>query len=220
MTPDMDSKMKSFNSLEPECSTAEIPENFTDAPLRPVVVKKTDANSASAEFGANAEYSATEVRQILQALFPTRRLVLSQFTFFNQVGISCPTGETFRRGRRCYRLQDLLSIACVLALKEEGIPFKNIESLPAMIREHSNRIFECPTGCRAVGYGEAVVLQFPGQTAALEVVDQFLNDGGKAKLFWSYDLGRLASTLELIATSPNFEYQVPVEVETGERVAA
>ena len=68
------------------------------------------------------EFSASEIRQVLQGLFPHRRLVLSQFTFFNNIGVSLPTGETFRRGRRCYRLEDILSIATVLALKEEGIP--------------------------------------------------------------------------------------------------
>jgi DNA-binding transcriptional MerR regulator len=105
------------------------------------------------------EYSATEIRKLLQGLFPHRRLVLSQFTFFNQIGIAKPTGSGFKRGRQCYRLEDLLSIATILALKEEGIPFKNIEVVPKIIQQNAARIFEIGEGCRLSGHGDAIVLR-------------------------------------------------------------
>ncbi len=76
------------------------------------------------------EYSASDIRKLLQQLFPQRRLVLSQFTFFSHRGVARATGETYRRGRRCYRLHDILSIASIIALKEEGIPLKNIRVDP------------------------------------------------------------------------------------------
>ena len=115
------------------------------------------------------EYSATELRKLLQHLFPQRRLVLSQFTFFNNSGIAKPSGETFRRGRRCYRLVDVLPIACILALKEEGIPFKNIEPLPSLLRDCAQKIFRVGPGVRITGFGERIFLDIP-ETAEEENV--------------------------------------------------
>jgi len=147
------------------------------------------------------EYSASEIRTILQQIFPNRRLVLSQFTFFNQCGVAKPTGETFRRGRRCYRLVDLLSIATVLALKEEGIPLKNIDTVPSLIQTRAEEIFSLGQDCRLSGYGSCVILQLPGDAPALGVpVDAFLADETGSLLFWSYDVGVLAKQLELVAS--------------------
>ena len=145
------------------------------------------------------EYSATEIRKILQGLFPHRRLVLSQFTFFNQIGIAKPTGSSFKRGRRCYRLQDILSIACILALKEEGIPFKNIETLPPLIQEHAERIFLCGEGCRLSGHAEAIALRFPGDSSENPALTSFLSGEHEELLFWGFDIGLLAEQLRDIA---------------------
>ena len=145
------------------------------------------------------EFSASDIRKILQQLFPHRRLVLSQFTFFNQVGVSQATGETFRRGRRCYRLLDILSIACVLALKEEGIPFKNIESVPKLIQQSAARIFETGEGCFLSGYGDAISLQFPGEVGPSAALNTFLDSNGEQLLFWSFDVGFLSLQLNEIS---------------------
>lgn len=110
------------------------------------------------------EFSATEVRRVLQELFPLRRLVLSQFTFFNQTGVACPTGDTYRRKRRCYRIVDILPIAVVLALKEQGIPLKNISRVPQLIQRQSAEIFRTGRGCRLYGHGETIALQMPAAT--------------------------------------------------------
>jgi DNA-binding transcriptional MerR regulator len=147
----------------------------------------------------NIEFSATEIRQILQAFFPHRRLVLSQFTFFNQVGVAKPTGETFRRGRRCYKLEDVLPIAAVLALKEEGIPLKNIETVPAMLQENSSKIFATGQGCRLSGFGDSVILSFPGEIANNKPIDAFLSETITPTLYWAYDVGILASQLQEMA---------------------
>ena len=145
------------------------------------------------------EYSATDIRKLLHQLFPERRLVLSQFTFFNQTGVSKATGETFRRGRRCYKLRDILPIACILALKEEGIPYKNVEALPALIQENSDIIFELGEGCRVSGYGNRLVLQLKDEEAPNEVLEAFLSGEGQSLLFWSFDIGLLARQLEAVA---------------------
>ena len=153
----------------------------------------------------NFEYSASEARELMQRLFPHRRLVLSQFTFFNQVKIAVATGETFRRGRRCYRLLDLLSVGCVLALKEEGIPYKNIEAVPGMIQKNAQLIFELGPGCRLSGSGEQVGLNLPGRPLqGEEVLESFLDRsedqlGQNQGIFWSFDLGLLAAQLRSIA---------------------
>ncbi len=143
----------------------------------------------------NFEYSATEIRKILQGLFPHRRLVLSQFTFFNQIGIAKPTGSSFKRGRRCYRIEDILSIACILALKEEGIPYKNIESVPLIIQENVDRIFLYGTGVRLSGHGPAVDLRFPGDTSENTALDSFLSAEKEELIFWGFDVGLLAKQL-------------------------
>ena len=147
------------------------------------------------------EFSASEIRQVLQGLFPHRRLVLSQFTFFNNIGVSLPTGETFRRGRRCYRLEDILSIATVLALKEEGIPLKNIGDSPKVIRECSEKIFSAGPGVRLSGHGASVQLNFPGQHEYSESFIEFLLNTDKPSFFWSFDVGALAVQLRDVATA-------------------
>lgn len=144
----------------------------------------------------NSEFSATEIRKILQGLFPHRRLVLSQFTFFNQVGVATPTGSTFKRGRRCYRLKDLLSIACILALKEEGIPYKNVEVVPGMIQEEAERIFAVGEGCRLYGVGGRIGLSFPGSEQDPEPLEAMLESESGLGLFWGFDVGLLASQLK------------------------
>jgi len=116
-------------------------------------------NLASHSLSAfNNEYSATQVRLILQELFPSRKLVLSQLTFFNQIGVSVPTGAGFKRGRRLYRLRDLLPIAVVLALKEQGIPNKNVERAPSFIQEHADEIFKLGSPVQLSGIGDVVYL--------------------------------------------------------------
>ncbi|MCB0360739.1 MAG: hypothetical protein KDD44_13920, partial [Bdellovibrionales bacterium] len=127
------------------------------------------------------------------------RLVLSQFTFFNQNGVSQPTGETFRRGRRCYRLPDVLPIACVLALKEEGIPLKNLSGLPELIRENVEAIFSRGSSCRIAGFGETISLRFAGQEAP--AVTEFLENSDRSLLCWSFDIGELAQQLLELAYS-------------------
>ena len=142
------------------------------------------------------EYSATELRRLLQELFPHRRLVLSQFTFYNQVGVARPTGETFRRKRRCYRLIDILPIACILALKEQGIPLKNIASVPGLIQEHSVEIFKVGRGCRLSGMGETIHLHVPGQNDAAGALASLLeSEADLPTLFWGFDVGELSEQL-------------------------
>ena len=147
------------------------------------------------------EYSASEIRKLLQQLFPQRRLVLSQFTFFNQIGVARATGLTFRRGRRCYRLEDILSIACVIALKEEGIPLKNVETVPALVQERAQEIFHCGAGCRLSGYGDTVTLVLPQGDGDNRALDRFLDSGAERLLFWGFDVGLLAEQLEQVAQS-------------------
>ena len=141
------------------------------------------------------EFSATEVRKLLQILFPQRRLVLSQFTFFNQTGLSKPTGKTTRRGRRCYCLQDLLSIACILALKEEGIPYKNLQNLPKTIQENLSQIFSFKEDCIASGWGDKVDLCFGDSAKQSNSISSFLSEEIVMGLFWSFDVSSLAKQL-------------------------
>ena len=147
------------------------------------------------------EFSASEIRRILQKVFPQRRLVLSQFTFFNQIGIAKPTGATFRRGRQCYRLEDLLSIASVLALKEEGIPFKNIEGLPHLLQEHADQIFAIRRGCKVSGFSGIIDLELPGVMKQTNALETFLSEPSRSSLFWSYEVGLLADQLFDIASN-------------------
>lgn len=157
----------------------------------------------ASEDSSELEYSASEVRKLLQILFPQRRLVLSQFTFFNQVGVSAPSGKTSRRGRRCYRLQDLLSIATVLALKEEGIPYKNLEGLPKVIQDNLERIFSLEQVCVASGWGVKVNLCFGADSLAASSLVSFLDEENLVGLFWSFDVSALAQ--QLLTAASKFE---------------
>lgn len=176
------------------------------------------------------EFSATEVRRLLQELFPLRRLVLSQFTFFNQTGVACPTGETFRRKRRCYRIMDVLPIAVVLALKEQGIPLKNISQVPQLIQRHSSEIFRHGRGCRLYGLGTTISLQLPtvpsenpallallgaDQASSAEVPSSgnTLDSDASPAMFWGFDVGELA---EQICTAASRVY---VSTEREQRAA-
>lgn len=153
------------------------------------------------------EFTASEVRALMQRLFPHRRLVLSQFTFFNQVGVAKPTGSSFQRGRQCYRLEDLLSIATVVALKEEGIPLKNISSVPQMVQAASEAIFKMGEGCNLYGYKDALQLLLKGDGGSNQAIEAFLADSHEVigespaatKLLWSYDVGSLAMQLRRAA---------------------
>ncbi len=145
------------------------------------------------------EYTASEIRKLLQQLFPHRKLVLSQFTFYNQTGVARPTGVTFARGRRRYRLCDLLPIACVLALKEEGIPLKNVTSVPAIIQQNAEKIFHARGACLLSGFGGTLHLQEPEEVTASLALQEFLNCPEQVQLFWSYDVGALARQLQEIA---------------------
>ena len=142
------------------------------------------------------EYTASDFRRILQELFPHRRLVLSQFTFFNHSGVAKPTGMTFRRGRRCYRLEDILSVACVLALKEEGIPLKNIESVPKLVQENASDIL-ASDGWTLSGYGNVIGLQTPFNKQS-DAIDAFLAETGETRLFWSFDVSALSKQVKAI----------------------
>lgn len=146
------------------------------------------------------EYSASEIRKMLQQLFPHRKLVLSQFTFFNQIGVAKPTGVTSRRGRQCYRLEDVLSIACVLALKEEGISLKNVSELPQLIQQNSKKIFEQGSGCRLSGCADQLSLIFAGESSPNTAMDAFF-DSSEIRMFWSFDVGALAERLATIFSS-------------------
>ena len=169
------------------------------------------------------EFSASEIRKLLQELFPLRRLVLSQFTFFNQIGVAKPTGETFRRKRRCYKIADVLPIAVVLALKEQGIPLKNIAHVPLLIQEKAQEIFQFGKGCRLYGMGDSISLKLPeesglssGSSLQIDPLDVLLGTGsspldptvtaghgaeiaetGSATMgiFWGFDVGELAENL-------------------------
>jgi DNA-binding transcriptional MerR regulator len=146
------------------------------------------------------EYSASEIRKMLQQLFPHRKLVLSQFTFFNQIGVARPTGVTSRRGRQCYKLEDVLSIACVIALKEEGISLKNISELPQLIQQNSKKIFEQGSGCRLSGCGDKLSLIFAGETIKNFALETFF-DSSEVRMFWSFDVGALSEKLAIIFAS-------------------
>ena len=155
----------------------------------------------------HTEYSATQIRKMLQELFPQRRLVLSQFTFFNHAGVAKATGTTFRRGRRCYRLEDILSIACILALKEEGIPYKNVEQVPPLIQDNSEQIFALGDGCRISGFGDTVSLVIPGQAQENPALERYLADESGLMLFWSFNVGLLAGQLRAIASGESVAAQ-------------
>ncbi len=148
------------------------------------------------------EYTASQIRKLLQQLFPHRKLVLSQFTFFCQTGVSAPSGEMVKRGRRCFRLVDILPMAALLGVKEEGIPYKNVEGLPLLVRQNAERIFETGAGALLSGYGADLSLRFPGEGwkgSAIEVfLDHAITGGESQMLFWSYDVGELARQLLVV----------------------
>ncbi|MBP9837450.1 MAG: hypothetical protein KBC84_01920 [Proteobacteria bacterium] len=137
-----------------------------------------------------SEFTASDVQKILQEIFPLRRLVLSQFTFFNHIGVGKPTGETFKRNRRCYKLTDILPIACVLSLKEKGIPLKNVSDVPRLIQENSLSIFTSQSPIRLSGVGEKVHLDLnnPENLAIMEL----LENPTSTNVFWSFDVSAVA----------------------------
>lgn len=140
------------------------------------------------------EYSTAEVRNLMLEIFPHRKLVLSQFTFFQQVGVITPTGCTQKRGRKCFRLTDLLSLVAVLELKERGIALKGIEQVPSMIRNQIEEVFKLDTTWRLSGYKGHCSLKNEDQTD--DALNAFLSDNNSCgKLFWSIDLSMLASKL-------------------------
>ncbi|MDD2943259.1 MAG: hypothetical protein PHC51_09875 [bacterium] len=142
----------------------------------------------------DVEFSATEVREILLKLFPHRKLVLSQFTFFASSGVGSPTGKTFRRGRRCYVLEDLLPIACVLSLKERGIALKVLGSFPSMIKEKAHSILYQGDKCWIAGFGGDVEL-CNSQTPSGQLVDRFLSSEVPQQLFWRFNVTSMAEEL-------------------------
>ena len=159
----------------------------------------------------NVEYSISEMRTLLQQLFPARRLVLSQFTLFGQLGVARPTGSTFRRKRRCFRLVDLLPIACVLALKEQGIPLKNIQNLPGLLQMHAQRIFEIGRGCRVTGGPDGIHLSLPGEECGENgPLSSFLSGEVFTSLFWGFDVGALADQLYECAVKLSMDHSEAV----------
>jgi|GEM_PF-4102800 len=160
---------------------------------------------------AKPEYSASQVREFLIDLFPHRKLVLSQLTFFSRTGIAQPTGETLKRGRRCFCLEDILPVACILALKEKGIPLCNVRPVPALLMTHSQRIFAFDGQARLSGCGDKVFLSFDNDEGMCPVMSSFLSGNEDMSLFWSYDVSALARELLEIA----WEYQ-----ESLQRTAA
>jgi hypothetical protein len=151
------------------------------------------------------EYSACEIRRILQALFPNRRLVLSQFTFFNQIGLAKATGNELRRGRRCYTLENILPIAAVLALKEEGIPFKNLGDVHNAIHDKLDKIFDASETSLLMGYGDCVRLNIASESTPMDPLDLMLGSTNSPSLFWCFNLGVLAQQLITIALHDNLE---------------
>ncbi len=167
------------------------------------------------------EFNASETRKILQELFPTRKLVLSQFTFFNQIGVSKPSGESFRRGRRCYRAQDLLPIAVVLALKEQGIPNKNILLVPGVIQENCEKIFKSNDNVKISGYKDSVSLNYAEEgkedLALNSMLESLDFDHSEQNLYWSYDVSSLAHEIEAIV---NRLFSVETRTSTQLRAVA
>jgi len=151
---------------------------------------------------SDEEYTASHIRKLLQQLFPHRKLVLSQFTFFCQTGVSAPSGEQVRRGRRCFKLVDILPMASLLGVKEEGIPYKNADSLPLLVRDNAEKIFLSGPGTLIAGFGKDLSIRFPKESWTGSAVEAFLDcetQPGEQRLFWSYDVGELAKQLLSVA---------------------
>ncbi len=153
------------------------------------------------------ELNASGVRRILQEIFPLRRLVLSQFTLYNQLGITIPSGKTYSRGRRCYKVRDLLAVALILALKEQGIPNKNLENLPSLIHSEVDNIFSLGRGSIVSGFDNALSLRLLGSQTNDGALSEML-DFDKNKyhavnptlapsypIYWAYDVGYLSEDL-------------------------
>ena len=141
------------------------------------------------------EYTTCEIRKFLQQLFPHRQLVLSQFTFYNHIGVSKPSGSSFKRGRRCYKASDVLPIVVILALKEEGIPLKNLGDAVSKIQENISKIFDEGKATRLMGFGSHISLNIEGEINDTSAVDAFLADPAKKMLFWNIDVAALAADL-------------------------
>lgn len=156
----------------------------------------------------SVEYNATEMRELLVQLFPYRRLVLSQFTFFSNEGMVEATGQTLRRGRRCYRITDILPMVCIFALKERGIPLKNIKELPQAIRENIDLIFNREHQARIFGYGNSVSLLFDQDCRSSEELKCFLSDNNSHNLYWMYNLSELAANLLRVAEGQEQKMEV------------
>lgn len=143
----------------------------------------------------DTEYTGIEARELLNELFPHRKLVLSQLTFFQRSGVTVPSGGTYRRKRRCYKLEDLLPLAVLIALKDSGIPMKNAKDVPDIIKDNSKTLFSLGKGCRVVGYGEKAELVLPDQRpSTVSIINSYL-DGDVKSFLWSYDVGKLAHQL-------------------------
>ncbi len=182
--------------------------------IRPIVREEFDYRTL--------EFTASGVRRIIQDMFPTRKLVLSQFTLYHQIGLSKPSGDNFKRGRRCYRLYDLLPIALVLVLKEQGIPNKNIGNLPKLISGHAEQIFNQGRGVRVSGYKEVCNLSLLDEShglgediALLAMLAEDPISSGVQDLYWSYDIGYLASELIRVASRINAEDKELMEMENN-----
>ncbi len=144
------------------------------------------------------EFTACEIRKVLQQLFPHRQLVLSQFTFYNQIGVAKPSGSSFRRGRRCYAAGDIVPIATVLALKEEGIPLKSIGDAPLRIQQHIAKIYYQNRQTNLMGFGNTISLSIEGESNDTTALDAFLSDPTRRLLFWNFDVSALAQQIRSI----------------------
>ncbi len=156
------------------------------------------------------EYTAIEIREIMQQVFPTRKLVLSQLTFFGHLGAVKATGESFKRGRRCYHIADLLPFACIISLKEQGIPLKNIKELPTLLQNNITSICSRNSGCKVSGYGDTVSLTIDGEMIENAALDEFLALE-KQSIFWSFDLSTLVNKLNQLTSTT---------IKVGEQIAA
>lgn len=166
---------------------------------RTVILSEASAEgSGTLSFGIG-EYSAIEVRALLQQIFPKRKLVLSQLTLYMQLGVCQPSGQTTRRKRRCFRLEDLLPLAVVMSLKEQGVPLKNLDGLPELLRENVAHIFSRGQGCRLSGFAGQFCLQIPGVSSKSEhpPLQALLGEGPEIAFntFWGIDVGLIAEQL-------------------------